>query len=60
MIETGHRTLPMSNAPAIADALRVDQLDFCKLVLSERYPEFYAAIFGDGYPPSPRVLNPRL
>jgi len=57
MIEAGRRSVPPNKAAAIAAALGVDKMAFCQLVLFERYPELYNALFGSARPPAPRVLN---
>lgn len=59
MLETGHRRVHPNKAVAMAAALGVDEMDFCKLVVYERYPKLYAALYGPGCPQSPRVLDPR-
>jgi len=59
MIEAGFRIVDPNRAVAFAAALQLDQMDFCQVVLYEMCPGFYAAMFGPGYPPSPRALNTR-
>jgi transcriptional regulator with XRE-family HTH domain len=45
MLETGKRPVPLDRVPAIAEVLHLDRLRFCKLVLAERNPVFYHAVF---------------
>jgi hypothetical protein len=59
MIEGGYRIVDPARAVAFAAALQLDQMDFCRVVLYEMYPGFYAAMFGPGCPSSPRALNSR-
>jgi transcriptional regulator with XRE-family HTH domain len=57
LIEAGRRSVPPEKAPTIAAAIAVDRMTFCKLVLFERYPQLYAALFGAERPSAPKVLN---
>lgn len=45
MIESCARPIQIDDAPRLADALQLDRNYFCKLVLSQRHPTVFAALF---------------
>jgi hypothetical protein len=60
MLEQGTIAVPFGNAGQLADLLKIDRQDFCRWVLFEQEPEFYADLFGTvrgEAPPDPRYTD---
>jgi len=53
LIEAGHKVIGLDRAPAFAAVLQLDVMGFCLCCLSESYPIFHRAVFGDEEPSPP-------
>lgn len=76
MLEQGRRNLDLNKVPRLADILKLDRKDLCKLALYEAAPSLYAELFnttmppsatepvpgedGEEISPSPLVVNPEM
>ena len=52
MLEQGRRHLDLNKVPRLADVLKLDRRDMCKLALYETAPSLYVELFGTSVPPS--------
>jgi transcriptional regulator with XRE-family HTH domain len=52
MLEQGRRNLDLNKVPRLADVLKLDRKDMCKLALYEAAPSLYAELFGTSLPPT--------
>jgi hypothetical protein len=52
MLEQGRRNLDLNKVPRLADVLKLDRKDLCKLALYESAPSLYAELFDTSLPPS--------
>jgi transcriptional regulator with XRE-family HTH domain len=54
MLEKGRRNLDLNKVPMLADVLKIDRKDLCKLALYEAAPSLYAELFDTLSPPGVR------
>jgi transcriptional regulator with XRE-family HTH domain len=53
MLEGGHRNLDLNKVPRLAEVLKLNSKDLCKLALYETAPSLYAELFDTLVPPHP-------
>ena len=51
MLEQGRRNLDLNKVPRLADVLKLDRKNLCKLALYETAPSLYAELFDTSLPP---------
>jgi len=60
MVELGQRNLDLNKVPRLADVLKLDRGDLCKLALFEAAPVLYSALFGSDAPGEVRLADGKL
>jgi transcriptional regulator with XRE-family HTH domain len=58
MLEQGRRNLDLNKVPELADVLKLDRKDLCKLALYEAAPNLYATLFDTSLPPNVSEVVP--
>ena len=58
MLEQGRRNLDLNKVPQLADVLKLDRKDLCRMALYEAAPNLYATLFDTSLPPNVSEVVP--